>query len=232
MLLSDIMQAVRDVYTTETIADATLKRWIAAAVREYSRWNPYLKTIDVTTVNNQREYSLPADCVDVWQAEYWPSGGVQVELNARSEVEQVYRRPSTYDDISYRIIEDIKQQEHVRRIRGSWSVENKTLALSPLPAGDAQTVKVYYYAIHALNVGLTGYDTVPAEDLNILRDMSLAEIIVAKAVEFSIEPSYSEGQQRIDKSSVVANAEHMAKKLRAGCQDKYSQPVIMYEENQ
>lgn len=232
MLLSEIMQLVRDQYTTETIEDAKLKRWIAAAVIEYSRWNPYLKSSTVTTINDQRDYTLPTDCVDVWQVEYWPSGGVQVELNARSEAEVMYARPSTYDDISFRVIEDIKQEEHVRRLRGSWTMENKKLCLMPVPAGDAQTVTVRYYALHALNATATGYDTIPAEDTSIIRDMTMAEIVEGKATEFSIEPSYSEGQQRIDKSLVVQNATKVADRLRYGCKAKYSQPVILYDENQ
>lgn len=223
MLLSDIQTAVRDKYTTETIADTKLNRFITAAVKFYSRYNPYMKTTSFDTVDEQKLYDLPSDCIRemVLDVDYWPTGGMSYELSAKQEYETIYRRPASYDLISERVIEDIKQSEHINRIRGQWEIQNGQIALWPVPGASSITVYVTYGSVHALTGGTT-YSTIPAEDLDIVADLTLAEIIRGKRTEFAVEPDYAEGLQRQTKRWLPENISDTVKELRSQCIDKYS----------
>lgn len=226
MEIADITRAVEDRYSTETISPDKMNRHIAAAVRWYSRFNPYIKRGEITTEADQRLYDLPSGCIVVIKVEYWPTGGVSVELSAKHEFETMFRRPAAYDLFSERIIEDIKEDEHIKRVRGDWAIENKQIALYPVPSGSSTTVYVDYGATHALNAGATGYDTIPTEDLEIVRDLVVAEIIEGKMTEFSIEPDYSEGLQRETKRFLPGNIAQTISYLRGRCQAKYGGPVV------
>ena len=74
LLLTDIQEGVRDRYTSTTITDAKLDRFIASAVRYYSRWNPYIQSTSFSTVIDQQAYNLPAGCVGVLEVLWLPMG--------------------------------------------------------------------------------------------------------------------------------------------------------------
>ena len=227
MLLTDIQTAVTDRFTTETIDATKLKRLIAAAVRFYSRYNPYLQQHDFPTVAEQKLYDLPADCIHemVLDVDYWPTGGLSYELSAKQEYETIYQRPASYDLISERVIEDIKQSEHINRVRGDWQIENGQIALWPVPGATSVTVYITYGSTHALTGGTT-YATIPDEDLDIIRDLTIAEILEAKATEFAVEPDYAEGLQRITKRFLPENIDSVVKNLRGKCVQKYGGAAV------
>jgi hypothetical protein len=227
MLVADIITAIEDKYTTETIAEAKMKRYIATAVKFYSRYNPYMKSTNFDTVKDQKLYDLPSDCIRemVLDVDYWPTGGMTFELSAKQEYETIYQRPASYDLISERVIEDIKQSEHINRVRGQWEIENGQIALWPVPGASSTTVYVTYGSVHALTGGTT-YATIPDEDLDIIADLAMAEIIKGKRVEFAVEPDYAEGLQRQVKRWLPGNIDETVKSLRAECVQKYSGAAV------
>jgi hypothetical protein len=227
MRLADIQEAVRDRFSAETIADPKLNRLIEAAVRFYSRYNPYLQQTTIATVSEQKRYDLPADCIHemVLDVDYWPTGGLSYELSAAQEYETIQRRPASYDLISERVIEDIKQAEHIKRVRGDWTIENGQIALTPVPSGSSVTVYVTYGSVHALT-GSTTYATIPDEDLDIMRDLTVAEILEAKAAEYAAEPDYAEGLQRITKHFMPENIDKVVQRLRGKCIQKYAGAAV------
>ena len=230
MLLTAIREAVRDVYTTETYTDAQLDRRIASAVRFYSRWNPEIVEYEFDTVADQQYYTLPTACMQdyIERVEYWPTGGISMELNAADEY--AFEDPSdyTYDLYSERIIDDIKQQQYISRIVGHYSIDNNQIALWPVPSGGDVTVTVYYGSVHVTSGvdPLETYATIPAEDLDIIRDLTLAQIIQGKGVEFSVEPNYAEGLQRTTKSNIPKNVNATVRALRSECQQKYTRVMV------
>ena len=50
--------------------DADINRFIARAVRLYSRYAPYYKKGELTTVEDQDLYALPSDCVQLVECDY------------------------------------------------------------------------------------------------------------------------------------------------------------------
>jgi len=228
MNLTAIQVAVQDRYATETILIPKLNRLIGAAVRFYSRYNPYLKTTNFDTVYEQQLYDLPADCMQdyIHSVDYWPSGGLSYELSAANEYATLYRRPASYDLISERVIEDIKQEQYIKRVRGQWQIENGQIELWPVPGATATTVYVTYGSVHALNEAGTAYTTIPAEDLEIIRDLTVAEIIEGKRAEFAVEPDYAEGLARHTKHFIPGAVDATVKYLRDKCIQKYGSTAV------
>lgn len=230
MLLTAIREAVRDVYTTETFTDDQLDRRIANAVLFYSRWNPYIKEHSFDVVDEQQYYDLPSDCMYdyIERVDYWPTGGISLELNAADEYALSYPSEYTYDLYSERVMDDIRQGEYIRRIQGYYFIDNNQIGLRPVPAGTEATVYVYYGAAHVVTGLLTlqEYATIPYEDLKIIANLTLAEIIEGKGIEFSVEPNYAEGLQRTTKSNIPRNVEATARQLRAECKAKYTRNIV------
>ena len=225
LTLVSIRQAVTDQLTTETIAVATLDRLIAAAVRFYSRYNPAWKYANITTVANQQLYDLPTDCMIVIGLNYWPG-----EMNA-GLVNAGYEWPTNditgeeYDQISLRVIAEIKRGEANRR-SGFWRQDGIQLYLSPIPGTAGETIPLVYGALHALDGTGTTYTTIPIQDLEIVRDLTLAEYLEGRRVEFALEPDYAEGLGRIIKHYQPGSLQSVVKDLRSHCINKYSQVVV------
>ena len=231
MLLTAIREAVRDVYTTETFTDIQLDRRMASAVLFYSRWNPYIKEHSFDVVDEQQYYDLPSDCMYdyIERVDYWPSGGISLELSAASDY--AFGSPDdeyTYDLYSQRVMADIRQSEYIRRIEGSYFIDNNQIGLRPVPDGTEVTVYVYYGAAHVVTGLLTlrAYATIPYEDVNVIRDLTLAEIVGGKGLEFSVEPNYAEGLQRTTKSNIPRNVRATVVQLQAGCIAKYTRNMV------
>ena len=224
MLIASIVTAVEDRYTIETIGADKMKRLIAAGVRFYSRYNPSVTVTSFDTVADQRLYDLPSDCMQdyVITVDYWPTGGLDSALSAANEYEERGDAPFRYSLYSERVIDDIKQQEYIERVRGQWEIENDQIALYPVPSGSSVEVYVTYGAGHAINEAETAYTTIPAEDLDIIRDLVVAEIIEGRRIEASVEPDYAEGLGRQTKRFIPGNVDATVKYLRRKCTDKYS----------
>lgn len=227
MRLLGLRTAIQDRYTTESMNIGALDRFIAAAVRFYSRYNPYIKTTTVTTVSNQQKYDLPSDCVDIVDAEWYPLGELYAELQAGAE--QIYllqpHRKYRFHQPSDRIIDDIERNAYADRVTGRWEQENKQLVLWPEPTSAGTEVTVIYTSQHVLSSG--AYSTIPNEDFDLLVNLVFAEILSARGFEMAIEPDYSEGLQRTTKRFVPGNTRIAVRELRQEVIDKYGRAAAL-----
>jgi hypothetical protein len=105
-------------------------------------------------------------------------------------------------------------------------MRNKKLCLSPIPTASGTVVPVEYARAHGINAGLTGYDSIPDDDLEIIRDLVVAEIVHSRMVQHSIEPDYVEGLQTVTKRFVPGNARQAIQELRSACIAKYGASVV------
>jgi len=228
--LCELMQAIRDNFTSDTITDAVLTRRIAAAVRFYSRYNPLVVRVNLTTVANQQNYALPANTLSVMDVDWWSTaiestGGLGLGAGAEPwpyDDDYLWEGVS-YDQWSLRAIAEIKRSERARRTRGAWWVMNTDLMLDPIPAEAGKIVRVLYAGLHAINVGGTSYTSIPLYDLEILRDLAMAEVISAKGADLAGEPDYSEGLFSISHRFARQSVAEWIGALRQSCIAKYRQ---------
>lgn len=222
MDLEDLQVAVLRRYTTDTSLsdDVVFAGFAAEAVRRYSQYNPRVLTYEYTTEVNEHSYDLPADCIMILEVQYWPVGEVFAELNASYEPVYLQRRPERYDLISEPIIGDIKRAAYTKRLAGSYEQRNKTIYVYPAPTS-ASSLDLVYGAEHVLNDDSDGYDTIPDEDFDIVRDLIIAEAIEGKILEVSLEPDYSEGLGKVTKHYISTNAWAVVNRLRRGLAAKY-----------
>ena len=222
MLTADISTAVTDMYTTETIAPAKMLRLIAAAVRYYSRWNPYVVKSTFTTVADQEAYDLAAGTLLVLDV-LWPSDTLSGVVNVGQEqASALILNPASRHLVSEKIIKAIQDDSFYTGMLGRWRVENKQVILSPTPGSTGSDVEMWCAALHAINVGSTAYTTIPGEDLEIMRDLVVAEIIQGRAIEMSAEPDYKEGLSSETFHFATASANETVRMLRRRCSDRYS----------
>ena len=227
MLLTDIKTAVEDRYSTATVATTKMNRFIASAVRYYQRWNPVIKDSHFHTVAETLTYAMPADCILVLDVFYFP-GGDPLE-GAETVILSLYDTPAEDRHMgSHQVINDINQENAWRGLTGFWEEEHgeHKVRLTPEPTG-AVEVKYRYAASHALNVGLTGYDTIPAEDLEIIANLVLAEILWQKMVENSEKDDYTLGQLSIRRGRSVENTHGVIEELRNGVRQKYGNNAVI-----
>jgi hypothetical protein len=229
VILTDIFEGVRDMYEAEELTDAQLRRFVARAVRFYSRFNPYEDSDTVTTVVDQQDYTLPDEFLFMRDVEYYPAGQLFGQLHAGSptaEYELMLHRPARYAHPSDRVIERINRQGLADAIKGKWEiVGGKTLRLWPVPSSVAEYT-YYYGALHELNEASTGYDTIPDEDLDIVVSLTLAEALTKALVNVSTEFDYAEGLQRVTKHFVPDNVTATVKMLRDTVRGKYKPRVF------
>jgi len=225
VLISDITQAVTDAYTTETIADAKMKRLIANAVKYYSGYNPYTVQYDFETVADQAEYDLPSGCIIVIDV-LWPVGQLNVTVNTGLEVVPPTRPDVSYIMISEQVINHINADAYYSRSLGSWYVQNQQVVLVPQPGATGSDVSLWYGKDHAINAGGLGYDTIPDEDLPLLRDVTIAEILSGKVNDFAIEPNYTEGLSRETFHQMIPNLQEAIIRLRNSTVHKYGGSAI------
>ena len=221
MLITDISLGVQDLYGK--VNATALNRHIAAAVREYSRWNPRILETTLTTILNTTLYSLASvsNLIGVKDVRYLP-GGYNTESYLLSENVFLSAQPERYHVWSQRVIDDIEQAESIGRLAGQWYYRRATnqLKLADNPsAGD--TITLFYYASHAINTGGTGYDTIPNDDLDIIIDLTLARIYRGLALTAAGQPDYREGQESESFKNVATNIESEIARLTEGVKAKY-----------
>ena len=223
MLVSDIVEAVEDQFTTETIDAERLGRLAGLAVKYYSRYNPFEKAGTLSLVADKQDYDLAADCILVRDVDYWPAGEVFGVLRTEEELvggQQRYHFPSD------QVIINIERTALVDRQGPRWEqIGSRKVRLHPAPTA-VDTIDYQYYAVHALSADGKEYATVPDEDLEIIRDLALAEVIGSRGLEVTIEPDYAEGLQRVTKGRIPENVRVAVSKLRQGVRDKYGSGVV------
>ena len=222
MLITDISLGVQDLYGK--VNATALNRHIAAAVREYSRWNPRILETTLTTILNTTLYSLASvsNLIGVKDVRYLPEGVYTTESYLLSENVFLSAQPERYHIWSQRVIDDIEQAERIGRLAGQWYYRRATneLKLADNPsAGD--TITLFYYASHVLNGTSTGYDTIPSDDLDIIIDLTLARIYRGLALTAAGQPDYREGQESESFKNVATNIESEIARLKSGVVQKY-----------
>ena len=227
MLLTAIAEAIQDNPIASAFTIPALYRYIARAMRLYSQWNPLIKDKTLATVIDQKEYTVTATCIGVYRCLWYPGSTITSDLTISQQIlaSQVY----VTNEPSLSVIHDINESESLRRLQGKWEWReaNRRLVLEPTPTGSGDDITVTYADQHVLNVGGTGYDTIPDEDLEIVRDLCLAEILDGKAMEFAIQPDYRSGAEQETLHFVPGNARDLAELLRSNLANKYGRSVGM-----
>lgn len=224
MKVDTIIEAINDSYF-EVIDPLKLKRRIADAVRHYSRFNPAVTTYSFETVYDNAAYELPSDFLAIRDLEYWPSGIVpgitEIVDTAITQQQSAY----SYDLISEPVISSIKRSQYAKWHMGTATVEGRQLILHPTPTQTGLAVTLKYAAPHKLTDD-SDYETIPEEDLSIIRDLVVADLMEARRVQAAALPDYREGLTEIRRGEVAANVASVVASLRARCSDKYTNPVV------
>ncbi len=210
MLLTTIRQAVMDRWV-EDVDAAKLNRLIDAAVRYYSRYNPLIEEITLTTTAGKKEYVLEDEgaktCLGISEVIWYPSGEISSEVYGDTLNSAPYTMPS------HAVIDDINRSA---RIRGAYTYNNGTLTL--YHAGTEVVVR--YYTPHVITEN-TSYDTIPDADLELIVDLVLADLLDQKGFAAAISPDYTEGLEKVSFSKMQQAAGGKAEELRSMVSRKY-----------
>jgi len=228
MELESIRQAVYDVYAEADADVAKLDRLIAAAVRYYNRWNPLVSDTTLTTVSDQETYDCPDGCTGVVKCVWWPKGEplyTYTGITAASDIPTRYRRILPTE----RMIDEINRDFERRSGQGyyEYRANQNQLILSPPPSIDGQTIYLIYRSPHMLNEEGTGYDTIPEEDLSLLRDLTLAEILQAEQVDSAMDIAWAIGLVQETPQSRLPALRQAIKEYRLGVANKYGESVAL-----
>ena len=229
MNLTTIRQVViEDRITTETIAQVRLDRFIANAVMQYSRYNPVITAVTLSTVADQAIYDLSAyNVLMILDCFWWPGGTITAELLSGSEQAFVAPDPVVYHQPSNRLINNINQSAQIKGLRGTWEQRNQTVVVYPTPTIDGDNnLEVIIGAQHILNVTYSCYDTIPADDLDIIADLATASYLSARASEMALEPDYKEGLQSITRHYAVSSIREAIEMLSHGVIAKYGNESV------
>ena len=221
MLLSTIRQAITDIYTSETFPTTKLNRFIAQAVDFYSRYNPIPTEYSFTTVQDDNNYDMPAGCIGIQKVLYPAITVSNSSANYGSDFIRL-QQSGLYNEPSLYVIMDINEGAYVDQYKGHYEYRQvgNDLVIDPTPSAGT-TVNVIYWKKHTLNVGGTGYDNIPDEDLEIIAALTLAHIMEMKAIEASMEPDTKEGLEEIRVHFIQGTAYATVDNLRAKVTEKY-----------
>jgi hypothetical protein len=228
MDINDIQQAVQDVFEAAADDPAKLERLIAAAVRYYNRWNPLVRDTTLTTVSGQETYACPDGCTGIVKCVWWPKGEplyTYTGITAASDIPTKYRRILPTE----RMIDEINRDFERRSGQGyyEYRANQNELILSPPPSIDGQTIYLTYRSPHALNEDGTGYDTIPEEDLSLLRDLTLAEMLQAQQVDSATDIAWAIGLVQETPQARLPALRLAIKEYRLGVANKYGESVAL-----
>ena len=218
MLVTTIRQAVTDRWPDE-VDVAKLNRLVAAAVRYYSRFNPRVLEMTVTTVANQKEYDLETlgatNIIGIQEVLWYPGGSVSNEVRATEEWYRLLTEPARYTMPSQAVIDDINQSAHIVRISGTYRYEEAeaNLIIFPEPTASGSTLIVRYYAAHAIT-GTTSYATIPDADLELIAGVVRADLLDAQGDAAAISQDYQEGLEKVSFGKVPGATLMRADELR------------------
>jgi hypothetical protein len=219
MLLSAITGAVNadlGITIDSTWLEDTLIPW---AVRGYSKHAGVEAETTITTVADQDEYDLPADCVLVVNVEWWPSGTDLLigDVIAPAIVDTTTAQGYGYTRPSEHLIDNINRAAVIDQLRGYWRQKNAdTLVLDPEPTAGGSSVTVTYIAEHArTGTGANReYATIPDHHLDVIVLLTKAEYLEALAERSSWKDDYKEGATTITRAHVPGNLRKEASRLR------------------
>ena len=225
MLLTAIRQAVTDRWE-EDIDVAKVNRLIASAVRFYSRFNPRVLELTVTTVANQKEYDLvtlgATGILGIQKVLWYPLGSTSNDMRSSEEYYRLLNEPARYDMPSHMVIDDINQSAHITNYSGSYRYEEAEghLTIFPEPVTAGGTFLVRYYASHVIT-GTTSYATIPDADLDLIAFVVIADLLDGKSFAAAGSPDYTEGLEKVSFSKMVDGSAMRAEELRGRVALKY-----------
>ena len=225
MQIADIRESVQDRWTGR-ITDAKIDRLIDAAVRFYNRFNPLeVAGYEFDTEADVAVYDMPAACIAVKEVIY-PYSAANINTGTDSILSTGPAVP--YNEPSVGVIKGINADAYLGRTMGRWYYRSVSteLVLDPMPSG-ATTVRVTYYAKHSKNAGSTAYTTIPDTDLELLRDLVVADLVEAEGAELATMPDYTEGLEKEAFGRVGGNSFAVAEQLRQKVRDRYRVMPIM-----
>ena len=219
--VDDIKTAVTDKLTTEVIDDVRLDRLIAAAVRFYSRFNPVIKSAVLDAMAAQQDYDTEVDCVLVTDVTWWPNGEPVTTVNVGQEYLNTLLFQGRAPDRADYVVRNEKVILRDDMTKAHWQQIGKKIRLWPIPTADHTSIPYEYTAMHVLDEYGEAYGTVPNEDLEIMRDLTLAEYLEGRATEAALEPDYAEGMQSTKKSFIPQNIASQIARLTSELIAKY-----------
>lgn len=198
-------------------ASAEMTRHMDAVVVEYSAYNPYMVSTTIDTVADQALYDLPAACL-------WLSR-VYIDDDDTDESE-------TVEDILIDIREHLDNYDLTRmraQLRERYSnygqpvatMWNAQLYLHPAPTQAGDSIVVEYGGVHSVN-GSGNYTTIPLDHIPVVEDMLVCRLLQAMATDAALRVDYSDGQSRVNNSSMAMNLQRMATVLRQQIDAKMS----------
>lgn len=163
-LRTTIRAELNDAGATALWATALLDRWIADAIRTWSRDVPRERTWSQTTTVNVASYAVPADWIDGVRVEH-PSGQFRT------------RAPFVGGDVDPATL--VTVDPSVKPAVLLWDVWAGNLVLSPAPSKTGETISVRYLAAYTAVADDTTTLDVPAAE-----EEALVWWVAARALEW------------------------------------------------
>ncbi|MFA5222209.1 MAG: hypothetical protein WC391_07980 [Methanoregula sp.] len=207
-------------YHLETFSDDEFAAWVDSAIRLYSRFNPVIKTEDVDSIAGQSEYSLPDDCIQVYEVY-----GVNVDSVDSFTLLDLSDRGGISKDEPVRYLTE-KMLDAIGRLDLSdlWAVEGTNLVFRGGFTIDVETFRIKYGAMHALTNGW--YLTVPVVDFDLIVDLIYADILEARGAEAAASEDYAEGLEKVTVSNIPKNTAWAISSLRNKLRHKYGGAAV------
>jgi hypothetical protein len=218
MLTTAIIARAKRRYARESLSTTVWEDIVARAVTEYSRWNPVDAVVTLTTVANQSDYTVHANCLVIREVAF----DSYATLTAASPDRLLTTNSGVKRTMpSLALIDDINNAEYERQLTPSWSwlPGSKKIRIDPTPGSAGDLIYVQYFALHVATTG--DYTTIPAEDLDIVVDLMLYEVYGDRSFDMALEPDYQAGLEKETFGNVQANVQAARDSLLQRVQGKY-----------
>jgi len=222
--VADVRTLFNDIYQLESLTGTQFARWLARAVRLYSRYNPAVIRDELETEVGKAIYELPDDCMMVKSVLYKPDSAANDLSLTDGALHR--RRGFARNRPSELLVDQWYDQTGLVAPRETWTVESGYIIFEEGFAA-VETLELIYCAEHALDEEGETYDTIPAQDIDILADLVLADILEHKAANVGATEDYAEGLERITVSNIVPNATASVESLRSGLLRKYGPLMVI-----
>jgi len=219
MLVANIKISAQD-YFPETLDATKIDRFIAAAVREYSRWNPLINSTTITTVDDQQSYTVPG-AIDILNCYWYPGSNVN-EIENLQFYNVLWSEVPASREISLPIIHDIVKNARTDRSKGRWDWKGDKLWLYPEPESNTDVVVVNYTSAHLLAEG--AYATIPDKDFDIIVKLTLAEAWLSVLMDQIMQGKHATGIVKQEYDPVAT--QRLIDELKSSVK-QYDGPVIV-----
>lgn len=205
---SKIRYRLSEYGSIETFDDTELSSWVEDVVREYSMYRPRYTSFNVTTVVDQKDYTIPVtDLIDVAEHNYKRVASSYFDDIPYTDLLYI---PSSGQGPAQYYIDAAQTQMIDRSATGLIERRGNKIRLYPTPE-KIETVTVEYLAFHVRTVN--DYATVDVNDVGPITDWVTAKCYLALAGDFAKRPTLTEGQTEYDFSDAMRNLRRQAAAL-------------------